>query len=224
MGYGFLGVVLFSLTLPATRAAVAAFHPAVVGLGRALIAAVLAAAALSLTRQPRPDRAQWRGLLVVAAGVVLGFPLLTAWALERVPATHGRRLAATRVLRPSPPPGCHTAGCPGGSSGPNPPRARTGSRDATASAAPRPGKRPSGPPDHPFPRPGGGNRHCCGSGACPFQYARPAVLPCGEVSTAETPSLWVERDAYLHTPTSPLPLRICGRRPWQRSARGDKRR
>lgn len=89
MGYGLLGVVLFSLTLPATRAAVAAFHPAVVGLGRALIAAVLAAAALWLTRQPRPDRAQWRGLLVVAAGVVLGFPLLTAWALERVPATHG---------------------------------------------------------------------------------------------------------------------------------------
>lgn len=87
--YGFLGVASFSLTLPFTRLAVTAFNPVVVTLGRALVAAVLAGAALWLTRQPIPTRAQWRGLALTALGVVLGFPLLTAWAMREVPAAHG---------------------------------------------------------------------------------------------------------------------------------------
>ncbi len=86
---GFLGVALFSLTLPATRIAVAALDPVLVGLGRALVAAVLAAVLLLVTRQPWPRRADWPRLLSCAAGVVLGFPLLSAWALQRVPAAHG---------------------------------------------------------------------------------------------------------------------------------------
>lgn len=87
--YGLAGVASFSLTLPATRVAVGAFAPVTVGLGRALVAAVLAAAALRLARQPLPRGAQWRSLALVAAGVILGFPLLSAWAMQRVPATHG---------------------------------------------------------------------------------------------------------------------------------------
>lgn len=86
---GFLGVLIFSFTLPATRLAVAELDTTVVGLGRALIAAVLAAALLALTRQPRPTRRQALRLLVVAGGVVVGFPLLSAWALRQVPASHG---------------------------------------------------------------------------------------------------------------------------------------
>jgi hypothetical protein len=43
ISYGFVGVLSFSLTLPATRVAVASLDPTVVGLGRALVAAVLAA-------------------------------------------------------------------------------------------------------------------------------------------------------------------------------------
>jgi hypothetical protein len=35
-GYGCLGVLIFSLTLPATRIAVSGFDPVFVGLGRAL--------------------------------------------------------------------------------------------------------------------------------------------------------------------------------------------
>lgn len=89
MWYGFLGVASFSLTLPATRVAVSAFDPAAVTLGRALIAAAVAASALWITRQRLPSRAQWPGLAVVAAGVVLGFPFLTAWALRQVAAAHG---------------------------------------------------------------------------------------------------------------------------------------
>jgi drug/metabolite transporter (DMT)-like permease len=89
LGYGFLGVLGFSLTLPATRVAVTYLDPTVVGLGRALVAAVLAAALLWLTGQRRPSRAQFGGLAIVAAGVILGFPFLSAWALRRVPAAHG---------------------------------------------------------------------------------------------------------------------------------------
>ncbi|WP_097458641.1 DMT family transporter [Mangrovitalea sediminis] len=87
--YGFAGVFCFSLTLPATRVAVAAFDPVVVGLGRALVAAVLAALVLSWCRPAWPSLAQWRRLVLVAAGVVVGFPVLSAWAMTRVPAAHG---------------------------------------------------------------------------------------------------------------------------------------
>lgn len=87
--YGFLGVACFSLTLPATRVAVADLDPMIVGLGRALAASVLAALYLLGNRKPWPTRAQWGCLGIVAAGVVVGFPFLSAWAIHRVPASHG---------------------------------------------------------------------------------------------------------------------------------------
>lgn len=89
LAYGFLGVLGFSLTLPATRAAVVDLDPVFVGLGRALVAAILAAALLRITKQKRPDRRQLKSLLVVAFGVILGFPLLSAWAMQQLPASHG---------------------------------------------------------------------------------------------------------------------------------------
>ena len=55
--------------------------PWVVAFGRALVAAVLAGGLLRATRAPWPSRAQWRSLAIVAAGVVVGFPLLTSLAL-----------------------------------------------------------------------------------------------------------------------------------------------
>lgn len=54
MWYGLVGVAAFSLTLPAMRVAVAHLDPLFVGLGRAVVAAVLAAAVLAATRAPRP--------------------------------------------------------------------------------------------------------------------------------------------------------------------------
>ncbi|HXH02519.1 MAG TPA: DMT family transporter [Candidatus Competibacteraceae bacterium] len=87
--YGLLGVAGFSVTLPATRLAVAELPPLFVGLGRALLAAALAALLLALLRPPRPTARQWRGLVIVAAGVILGFPLLSAWAMQWLPANHG---------------------------------------------------------------------------------------------------------------------------------------
>ncbi|KPV50204.1 hypothetical protein SE17_28325, partial [Kouleothrix aurantiaca] len=87
--FGLLGVLSFSLTLPATRVAVAVLDPTMVGLGRALLAAAVGGALLLLTRQRRPTRAEVRSLAIVAAGVIFGFPLLSAWALRQVPASHG---------------------------------------------------------------------------------------------------------------------------------------
>lgn len=86
---GFIGVAVFSLTLPATRIAVVEMDPVVVGLGRAILAAFVALAILLVTRQRLPRPAEWRSLVVVALGVVLGFPLLSAWAMQSVPAAHG---------------------------------------------------------------------------------------------------------------------------------------
>jgi drug/metabolite transporter (DMT)-like permease len=86
---GLLGVALFSLTLPATRIAVASLDPVTVGLGRAVVAALLAGALLLATRQRWPRGREWRSLAIVALGVVLGFPLLSAWAMTQVPAAHG---------------------------------------------------------------------------------------------------------------------------------------
>jgi drug/metabolite transporter (DMT)-like permease len=86
---GLVGVAAFSVTLPATRIAVVALDPVFVGLGRAVVAALLAVVVLAVTRSPLPRASQWPRLALVAAGVVLGFPLLTAWAMRHVPASHG---------------------------------------------------------------------------------------------------------------------------------------
>jgi drug/metabolite transporter (DMT)-like permease len=86
---GFIGVAVFSLTLPVTRLAMADSDPVVFGLGRSLLAGVVAAVILLATRQRRPRGGEWRALAVVAAGVIFGFPLLSAWGMQRVPAAHG---------------------------------------------------------------------------------------------------------------------------------------
>ena len=89
LGWGLLGVLAFSFTLPFTKLAIGGLSPLFIGAGRAVVAATLAAIALWATRQPRPRGRQWSRLAVVAAGVVVGFPLLTSFALTTVPAGHG---------------------------------------------------------------------------------------------------------------------------------------
>jgi len=99
---GGLGVLAFSLSLPATRASVPELGGVVVGLGRALVAAVLAGVLLAVRRERLPERRHWPRLALVAGGVVVGFPLLSAMALRNMTATHGAVLvgllpAATAV-------------------------------------------------------------------------------------------------------------------------------
>jgi drug/metabolite transporter (DMT)-like permease len=89
LALGLLGVFCFSLTLPATRLAVVDLDPAFVGMGRAIIAASLAAIALWATKATIPTRRQWLRLGATALGVVIGFPLLSSLAMKSVPAAHG---------------------------------------------------------------------------------------------------------------------------------------
>jgi drug/metabolite transporter (DMT)-like permease len=87
--WGLLGIAAFSFTVPFTRVAVEGMAPLFVGSGRAVVAALLAIIALAWTRQHLPSKRQWVRLAIVAGGVVVGFPILTSFALTSVPARHG---------------------------------------------------------------------------------------------------------------------------------------
>ncbi|WP_353128931.1 DMT family transporter [Parapedobacter pyrenivorans] len=85
---GFIGVVLFSGSLPATRIAVLAFDPVFLTVARASIAGLLALGALLVFKESRPTQKQLSPLAFVALGVVVGFPLLSALALQYVTSAH----------------------------------------------------------------------------------------------------------------------------------------
>ncbi|WP_027052188.1 DMT family transporter [Mesorhizobium erdmanii] len=85
---GFIGVLIFSGSLPATRVAVMDFDPTFVTSARAAIAGLLGLVVLLLFRQKRPERGDLLSLVIVALGVVVGFPLLTALALKHVTSAH----------------------------------------------------------------------------------------------------------------------------------------
>lgn len=87
-GSGFLGVVIFSGSLPATRLAVADFSPLFLTSARAVIAAFIAGVFLAAHRQVRPAAGDLLSLAIVAIGVVVGFPLLTGLALQHITAAH----------------------------------------------------------------------------------------------------------------------------------------
>ncbi|HEL4212334.1 TPA: EamA family transporter, partial [Stenotrophomonas maltophilia] len=85
---GFIGVVIFAGSLPATRLAVLQLDAGFVTAARATIAAVLGLGLLLLLRQPLPRRNDLPALVVVSLGVVVGFPLLTALALRHASSAH----------------------------------------------------------------------------------------------------------------------------------------
>jgi drug/metabolite transporter (DMT)-like permease len=85
---GFLGVLIFSGSLPATRAAVMDFDPVFLTVARATIAALLGIALLLAAREKLPERGDVPSLVVVAIGVVIGYPLLTALALQHITSAH----------------------------------------------------------------------------------------------------------------------------------------
>jgi drug/metabolite transporter (DMT)-like permease len=86
---GFIAVVMFGLTLPITRFISPYFDPVFIGLGRAALASLFAAFFLLAYKAALPSYAQIKRLLIVALGVVIGFPVLSAWAMQSLPASHG---------------------------------------------------------------------------------------------------------------------------------------
>ena len=89
MLYGLIGVIAFSITLPATRLAVSVLDPVFVGMGRAVVAAVLAGIYLFVGKHRLPDKQEFKVLVVVSMALVVGWPLLTAYAMRYVAASHG---------------------------------------------------------------------------------------------------------------------------------------
>lgn len=87
--WGLIGVLAFSFTVIFTRIAVAELDPLFIGAGRAVVAAALAGVVLAVLRPRLPRGGEWLRLGVVAAGVVVGFPLLTSYALQTAEASHG---------------------------------------------------------------------------------------------------------------------------------------
>ncbi|MEU1479513.1 DMT family transporter [Streptomyces sp. NPDC005760] len=83
-----LGVAAFSLTFPATAWGLEGFGPWSLVAVRSVLAALIAGGCLLALRVPWPSRRDRPGLAVVAAGVVVGFPLLTTLALRTSTTAH----------------------------------------------------------------------------------------------------------------------------------------
>ena len=86
---GLLAVSAFGLTEPITRLITPFFDPIFIGLGRAFLAALLALALLSKSKQPLPTLKQLPQLLIISLGIVVGFPVLSAWSMQSLHASHG---------------------------------------------------------------------------------------------------------------------------------------
>jgi len=95
---GFVGVAIFALTLPLTRLAVREFDPLFLSIGRTVVAAAVALPLLLVTRQTRPDKHDLKQLLFVVAGVIFGFPILSAIAMRSAPASHAAVVLAALPL------------------------------------------------------------------------------------------------------------------------------
>jgi drug/metabolite transporter (DMT)-like permease len=100
---GVLGVALFAITLPMTRlatgtAAAPQLSPWFVTLGRAALAGVLSVLFLLATRSPWPARRQLWPLALAVLGNVIGYPLLLAYALRVVTASHAAVITALLPL------------------------------------------------------------------------------------------------------------------------------
>ena len=98
LSWAFLGVLLFSFSVPLTKIAVGGFNPFFTATGRAVVAGVLAAVILSVNRVPWPARHLVRPLLLTMIGAVFGWPILIAIALQYTTSAHVAVIAAFMPL------------------------------------------------------------------------------------------------------------------------------
>ena len=93
-GYAFLGVLIFSFTLPMVKLSLPGFSPWTLTFGRAAIAGTLALIFLRIAKVPIPDRSLWKYLVITASGIVVGFPVLTTLALQFTTSAHAAVIIA----------------------------------------------------------------------------------------------------------------------------------
>ncbi|MDA8435134.1 MAG: DMT family transporter [Actinomycetales bacterium] len=96
--WAFVGVLLFSFSVPMTKVAVGGFSPYLTAMGRAVIAGVLAGALLLVRRVPIPERVHLKPIGFTMIGAVFGWPILIALALERTTSAHVAVIAAFMPL------------------------------------------------------------------------------------------------------------------------------
>jgi drug/metabolite transporter (DMT)-like permease len=86
---GFIGILIFSLTLPVTKIAVLSFNPYFIAFGRATLAGLIALAYLLYKKEPIPSKIDFIKFVVIALGVVFGFPIFTTIAMVEGSSSHG---------------------------------------------------------------------------------------------------------------------------------------
>jgi drug/metabolite transporter (DMT)-like permease len=86
---GFVGILIFSLTLPVTKLAILNFSPYFIAFGRATLAGAVALAYLVIKHEPMMAKADIGKFVVIALGVVFGFPILTTVAMTHGSSSHG---------------------------------------------------------------------------------------------------------------------------------------
>jgi drug/metabolite transporter (DMT)-like permease len=92
--FAFLGVLIFSFTLPMVKLALPGFSPWTLTFGRAAIAGVLAIAFLKFSKVSFPEKKLLRPLFVTAGGIVVGWPILTTLALQETTSAHAAVITA----------------------------------------------------------------------------------------------------------------------------------
>jgi drug/metabolite transporter (DMT)-like permease len=86
---GFIGMVIFGGTLPATRIAVSQIDPIALTALRTAIAGLCSLILLVVLRRPLPPRALWPQLVITMLCVAILFPLLMSLGMQTVDASHG---------------------------------------------------------------------------------------------------------------------------------------
>ena len=86
---GFIGIFIFSLTLPATKVAIKDLDPYFIAYGRAVLAAFAAMIYLIISKTKWVETKYVPKLLVIAGGVVFGFPILVNLAMQNGSSAHG---------------------------------------------------------------------------------------------------------------------------------------
>ena len=86
---GFIGIFIFSLTLPVSKVAVLSFNPYFIAFGRAALAGLAALIYLALKKEATPTKVDFIKFVVIALGIVFGFPILTTVAMAYGSSSHG---------------------------------------------------------------------------------------------------------------------------------------
>lgn len=86
---GFIGILIFSLTLPVSKIAILSFDPYFIAFGRATLAGIVALIYLLYKKERIPSKSDFMKFVVISLGVVFGFPIFTTVAMAEGSSSHG---------------------------------------------------------------------------------------------------------------------------------------